>query len=72
MNTIGKNDGILNVWINGINVVETNKFIFRNSDIVKTSGILFATFFGGEKSIHQAAKTKWIKTSTFLGFYSYT
>lgn len=47
LNTPGKPDGVLKVWVNGERKVNYNKIIWRKYDSVKISGIIFSTFFGG-------------------------
>ncbi|WNE41320.1 MAG: hypothetical protein AM1032_000060 [Mycoplasmataceae bacterium] len=71
MNKIGKQDGTLQVFINGNSVVSTNQFVFRDSNIVKTNSILFSTFFGGGEPIYQASKNEFSYWDSFVLTASY-
>ncbi|ORX81949.1 hypothetical protein K493DRAFT_320546 [Basidiobolus meristosporus CBS 931.73] len=47
LNTVGKQDGLLKVWMDGQLVIDYNQMVFRVQPDAKLSGILFHTFFGG-------------------------
>jgi len=46
LNTVGENDGVLNVTINNVTRAY-DKMFWRNYNNVKISAVLFSTFFGG-------------------------
>jgi hypothetical protein len=48
MNTPGKNDGIMQAWVDGALVLDIQDFLFRESDATfAIDGLYFSTFFGG-------------------------
>lgn len=48
LNQPGKNDGRIQVWVDGKSVINQNKLKFRTTDSLKINGIFFSTFFGGD------------------------
>lgn len=47
LNQPGKNNGRIQVWVDGKQVLAKDKLIFRTTDKLKIEGIFFSTFFGG-------------------------
>jgi hypothetical protein len=47
LNTPGKSDGYIKVWVNGKIVINKRNLLFRITDELKIEGIMFSTFFGG-------------------------
>ena len=47
LNTPGKNDGILQIWVNGVKKVYYNKMNFRTKNSVGINGFICHPFFGG-------------------------
>jgi len=47
LNTPGKNDGIIQIKVNGKEVYKNTQAALRNSDSIHIDSILFSTFFGG-------------------------
>ncbi|AFZ42660.1 hypothetical protein PCC7418_0429 [Halothece sp. PCC 7418] len=43
-------NGVIQVWVNGKEVIHQKDVIFRTTDELKIDGILFSTFFGGGDS----------------------
>ncbi|EEB87593.1 hypothetical protein MPER_15008, partial [Moniliophthora perniciosa FA553] len=51
MNYIGKEDGELQLWIDGRPVIQVDGLIFRDSEQSIIKGMHFQTFFGGNVAI---------------------
>jgi hypothetical protein len=47
LNTPGKADGQVRVWLDGRKVYETDALLFRSVPTLQIEGIFFSTFFGG-------------------------
>ncbi|KAG7091566.1 hypothetical protein E1B28_010591 [Marasmius oreades] len=47
MNTVGEEDGELELWINGHSVISIQRLSFRDSEMATIKGMHFQTFFGG-------------------------
>ncbi|ORY01865.1 hypothetical protein K493DRAFT_277676 [Basidiobolus meristosporus CBS 931.73] len=47
LNKVGRQDGVLRVWVDGKLVINYRKAVFRNQPNVKNIGLIFHTFFGG-------------------------
>ncbi|ORY01864.1 hypothetical protein K493DRAFT_277672 [Basidiobolus meristosporus CBS 931.73] len=47
LNSVGKQDGVLKVWMDNQLVINYNQMVFRTKADAKISGLLFHTFFGG-------------------------
>ncbi|XP_064603611.1 uncharacterized protein LOC135469024 [Liolophura sinensis] len=47
LNTIGKRDGHIKVWVDGHQVFEFRNLLFRHESSVEVTGMFFSTFFGG-------------------------
>ncbi|WP_190801641.1 polysaccharide lyase [Leptolyngbya sp. FACHB-261] len=47
LNTPGKSDGRIQVWVDGNLVLSANNLTFRTTENLRIEGILFSTFFGG-------------------------
>ncbi|XP_064603705.1 uncharacterized protein LOC135469104 [Liolophura sinensis] len=50
LNTLGKHDGYIKVWLNGKQVYESRNLLFRREHSVEITGMYFSTFFGGGSS----------------------
>lgn len=50
MNTVGKDNGIMEAWLNGKKVAYYNNITFRKSKNVGITMFFFSTFYGGNKS----------------------
>jgi hypothetical protein len=48
LNTPGRADGRIRVWLNGTLVLEEGKLEFRSSPSLRVDGLFFSTFFGGD------------------------
>ncbi|KNC75206.1 hypothetical protein SARC_12264 [Sphaeroforma arctica JP610] len=64
LNTVGKNDGIFSLWING-NLVMKEQLVYRTTNDMQLSGQFFSTFFGGSSQKY-APNTD--QTILFKGF----
>lgn len=47
LNTPGRSDGIIRVWLDGRPVFATSDLLFRTAPALRIEGIFFSTFFGG-------------------------
>lgn len=47
LNTPGKNDGVVSVWLDNRLLGVENGLLFRTNQQLKIDGLLFSTFFGG-------------------------
>ena len=50
LNTPGKNDGSVTVWLNGKQVYSKTDITFRTTEDLQIDGLFFSTFFGGGDS----------------------
>ncbi|MFK7736668.1 MAG: polysaccharide lyase [Pirellulaceae bacterium] len=50
MNDVGKNDGQLRVWLDGVLVANRDDVYYRKSDKIGIDVLYFSTFFGGSKT----------------------
>lgn len=57
MNTPGRSDGILQVWVNGVKKVDYRKMIWRSKTTVGVKGITVHPFFGGGESFQTPVDT---------------
>ena len=48
LNTPGRLDGTVRVWLNGAQVLDRHGLDFRTTDDLKVDGVFFSTFFGGD------------------------
>lgn len=46
LNTVGKQDGLLMMWIDDVVVVKFEKMVYRTLERIQVTGIMFDTFFG--------------------------
>lgn len=65
LNTVGKANGVLQVWIDGIKKVYYNKVIFRTLSSVAISGFQIETFFGGSTSDWATDTTTYVLFKSF-------
>ena len=49
LNTPSVANGILQIWIDGVKMIDYSKIIFRIDQKVKANGFYIASFFGGSK-----------------------
>jgi hypothetical protein len=47
LNTIGRIDGALRLWVDGVLIFEDTDFLWRTNADVQLKGLFFNTFFGG-------------------------
>ncbi|MDR9403831.1 MAG: hypothetical protein RI580_10360 [Halothece sp. Uz-M2-17] len=47
LNQPNQANGVIQVWVNGKEVIDQTNVLFRTTDALKIDGILFSTFFGG-------------------------
>ncbi|KAI7869603.1 uncharacterized protein EV154DRAFT_530699 [Mucor mucedo] len=66
LNTAGKKNGKLNVYVNGKLVIQEKNLVFRTSSSGRVVGIMFHTFFGGSDSTWKSPKSQY---SYFKNFY---
>lgn len=62
LNTPGKDDGYVTVWLDGKPVLNATNLTFRTVDALQIDGILFSTFFGGDDPSWSS------KTDTYVDF----
>src|SRR5262249_34822766 len=65
MNAIGNNNGSIQVFINGTQVVDAENLVLRNTDAVLVDGLLFSTFFGGSDSTWASPQDQWAIFQSF-------
>ena len=65
LNSPGKNDGEIRLWVNEKLVIEQKKLRFRDVSQLKLDGIMFSTFFGGNDQSWATPVTTYID---FAGF----
>lgn len=65
MNDIGNNNGSIQVFINGTQVVDAENLVLRNTDAVLVDGLLFSTFFGGSDSTWASPQDQWAIFQSF-------
>ncbi len=47
LNTPGRADGLVQVWLNGVLVLDETGLLFRTTPTLRIDGLFFSTFFGG-------------------------
>jgi hypothetical protein len=57
LNTVGRNDGHVRLFINNKEVVYAPNILFRHTDTLMIDGVLFSTFFGGHDITWATPKT---------------
>jgi len=65
MNTPGKSDGALKVYVNGTPVYHNSSMFYRNEDETHANSLLFSTFFGGGDASWSTPKDTSIVFSDF-------
>lgn len=65
LNTPGRADGTLTVWVNGRQVFNQNGLTFRLTDQPRIDGLFFSTFFGGGDPSWASPKDQY---ADFAGF----
>lgn len=59
LNTAGKQNGVLSLYVNGKRVMTEKKLVFRTNSSGRVVGIMFHTFFGGSDSSWKTPKTQY-------------
>ena len=65
MNVPGFSNGIIQVLINGMQVVDVGNLVLRNTDSTLIDGLLVSTFFGGSDSTWASPKNQWTEFQAF-------
>jgi len=65
LNTPGRADGRIQVWVDGKPVLDARKLIFRTVEDLKIEGIFFSTFFGGGDSSWATPRTTYADFARF-------
>ncbi|CEP18284.1 hypothetical protein [Parasitella parasitica] len=65
INTVGKKDGELSLYINGKRVMNQTRLVFRTNSTGRIAGILFHTFFGGSSGSWKTPKTQYTYFKNF-------
>lgn len=47
LNDVGASNGLIQVWYDGVLVLNTNNLYFRSTNLLQIDGVIFQTFFGG-------------------------
>jgi Polysaccharide lyase 14 len=47
LNDVGASNGVIQVWYDGVLVLNANNLYFRSTDSLQIDGVIFQTFFGG-------------------------
>jgi hypothetical protein len=66
MNTPGANDGQLQVWVDGEEVLYRGDIRYRNSESISINAMYFSTFYGGNDSDWAPPKDEYIYMDDFL------
>jgi hypothetical protein len=65
LNTPGKADGVLEIYISWKKMFEKRDYVFRNTDSVKINGLIFSSFFGWSDISWATPKDTFINFSNF-------
>ena len=65
LNSPGKANGSIKVWLDGVEVVDAEGITFRNIESLKINGIFFSTFFGGSDLSWATPKDTYIDFADF-------
>lgn len=60
MNTVGKTDGVLKGWFDGLEVFSCDTIVFRKDAKLKIDQIFYSVFFGGDDRSWSSRKTEYI------------
>lgn len=60
-----RDDGIVRVWIDGEPVLEQRNIVYRTSDEVGVSGVMFSSFFGGHGEGWRTPRDQYVDFSDF-------
>jgi hypothetical protein len=60
LNDIGKENGIINILVNGVSVYKKDNVTIRISPDVQINSFLFSTFFGGKDTTYSSSKDTYI------------
>lgn len=69
LNTPGKADGVLNVWVDGELVFTEQAFIWREANDILLRGLFFSTFFGGKTPDWASPQTQSLEFGGFAVYY---
>ncbi|MCE2964796.1 MAG: hypothetical protein LW855_03285 [Alphaproteobacteria bacterium] len=69
LNTPGKADGVLNVWVDGELVFTEQAFIWRETGDIMLRGLFFSTFFGGKSPDWASPQTQSLEFGGFAVYY---
>jgi hypothetical protein len=58
VNHIGRNDGVLRVWVDGKLLISRTDMLYRVDSNVLVTGLMFSTFFGGHDPSWASPKTQ--------------
>jgi hypothetical protein len=70
LNHVGKNDGVLRVWVDGRLLVNRTDILYRVNNYVFVTGLMFSTFFGGHDPSWASPKTQMASFRNFQFFGS--
>ena len=65
LNTVGRADGYVRVWLDGALVVDSRALVFRYTDELKIESVYFSVFYGGSTDLWKAPKDTWIDFAEF-------
>jgi hypothetical protein len=66
MNTVGRADGRLHAWMDGVEVVADNAFVFRTRSDVGISHVVWHLFRGGAKLVWAGSRTGYVDIDNVL------
>jgi hypothetical protein len=66
MNTPGKNNGLIEAWLDGEKVLEIPRLRFRDVNTFAIDKFLFSTFFGGSDSTWATSKDEFVFFDDFI------
>lgn len=65
LNTPGRTDGLVEVWLNGVQVFTQTGLLFRSTLSLRIDGLFFSTFFGGGNATWATPREQYAE---FAGF----
>lgn len=65
LNTPGKQDGVVRVWVAGQPVVERTDIVYRDTPALGVDGLMFSTFFGGTGESWRTPRRQYVDFADF-------
>ncbi len=65
MNDIGKRNGCIQSWLDGVEALSKCNFEFRTTPAIHIDALYFSTFFGGDDASWSTKKEEHVKFDSF-------